>query len=1089
MRKRRFGLLVATLLTTLLSARSATAAIYCRRLCAASIADCITTQGFRTECIRQTIARCRREGPGVCASGTAVVTVLRAPTSLDATAASTDTIQLSWLDGGLDVGFSVERSLDGASFSAIGTTLRNVTTYSDGGLATATTYYYRVRSLGPRGTASAYSSVASAMTLGTDATAPSVPDGLTASASRCGQVDLAWTASTDTGSGVMAYNVYRNGFFLAQVMAPATVAADTNVAGFTPYSYVVSAVDHAGNQSAMSAAASVRTALCRVATTTTVTSTITTTSTTRTTTTITTTTTIPRDGTAPSVPAGLTASAASCSQVNLGWSAATDTGGSGLKGYNLYRGASFVKLVPAPATSTTDAPLAASTVYTYTVSAVDNAGNESGRSNTATTNTPSCPDTTAPSVPPGLSASATSCSQVNLSWAASTDTGGSGLKGYNVFRNGAFLTQVLAPATSTADQGRSASTSYSYAVAAVDNAGNQSALSPAVGATTPACALNPVLTGFVPAVGTARDVAVDPTRGLAYVASAEFGLTVVNVANPSAPVVLGAANPPFYGDRVAVSGSLAVVAGNSLGLKVLDVSVPSAPRPVASLSGTMRAVAMAGQFAYALNVVPGNPPHTELIVIDAHAPTTPAVVGRVTLGIDGTGIRIDGALAYVTVGAAGLAVVDLSNPFAPTVIGAIDTPGTATGLAVVNGRAYVADDTALEVLDVTSPRSPAIIGALAVRARSVTAVGTRLYVLDGGPQFKVVDVTNPAAPVLLSATNGLGAQTLDAAGSLVFLASPQVDSTTRTAGLYVVDASTPTAPRVVGNSWGGFDGWGVAVSGSLATAAGNTFGMKVVDLSVPSAPRAVATVGGIIRGVAMAGQFAYALDLVAGNPGHTDLVVVDLHAPAAPAVASRTTLAGGSDLKVSGSLAYVAAGAAGLQIVDVRNPSLPAILGTVDTPGTATAVAVANGYAYVADDTALQVVNVADPARPTIVGSLATRSTAVAVAGSRAYVLDGGLQFKIVDVSTPTAPALLSATRGFGAQGIDVAGSLAFLATPALNHDPSGGLYVLDVSNVAAPQLVKQVTVPGIVRTVAATGAAAYVGDSAGVVDVVTLVP
>ena len=1083
----RPGLLLAASLTILLSARSAPALVLCRRACAASIADCIATQGFRTECGRQTVMRCRLEGPGVCAAGTAVVTVLWPPTSLAAAAVSTDTIHLTWADSGLDAGYSVERSADGATFAAVGTTLRNVTAYSNRGLASATTYYYRVRSLGPRGTASAYSSVVSAMTLGGDVNAPSTPTDLTASGARCGQVDLAWAASTDTGSGVMAYNIYRDGSLLARVMAPATVTSDANVGAFTLYSYAVSAVDPAGNESPPSAGASVRTALCRAVTTSTTSTTTTTTTTIGPTST--TSTTRPPDTAAPSVPTGLSASAASCSQVNLAWSAATDTGGSGLKGYNVYRGTSFVKLVPVPAIATADAALAASTVYSYTVSAVDNAGNESGRSNTATTNTPACPDTTPPSVPTGLSVSATSCSQIDVSWAASTDTGGSGLKGYNLYRNGAFVTQVPVPATSTADQGRSPSTGYSYAVAAVDNAGNQSAPSAAVTATTPACALNPVLEGFVPAVGTARDVVVDAARGLAYVASSEFGLAVVSVANPGAPVVLGAANPPFYGDHVAVSGSLAIVTGNSLGLRVVDVSVPSAPRPLASLNGTMRAAAIAGQLAYVLNVVPGNPSHTDLIVIDVHVPAAPAIVGRVTLGIDGAALRVDGALAYVAAGSAGLEVVDVSNPFAPTLIGAVDTPGTATGVAVANGRAYVADDTALEVVDVTSPRSPVIVGSLATRARAVTVVGTRLYVLDGGLQLKVVDITNPAAPAPLSAVSGLGAQSLDAAGSLVFLASPQVDVTTKTAGLYAVDASIPTAPRVVGNSWGGFDSWGVAVAGPLAVAAGNSFGMRVVDVSVPAAPRTVAALGGTIRGVAIAGQFAYALNLVPGNPAHTDLLVVDLRAPASPAVVGRTTLAGGSDVKVAGSLVYVAAGGAGLQIVDVGSPLAPAIVGTVDTPGTATAVAVANGHAYVADDTALEVVDVANPARPVIVGSLATRSTAVAVAAGRAYVLDGGLQLKIVDVSAPAAPALLSATRGFGAQGIDVAGTLAVLATPAANHDPTAGLYVVDVSNATAPRLVRQVMVPGTVRTVAAAGDVVYVGDGAAVVDVVALVP
>ena len=85
---------------------------------------------------------------------------------------------------------------------------------------------------------------------------------------------------------------------------------------------------------------------------------------------------------------------------------------------------------------------------------------------------------TAPTVPTGLTATAASCSQINLSWSASTDTGGSGLKGYNVYKNGAYLKQVTT--TSTTDTGLNASTSYSYTVSAVDNAGNQSAQSQSI---------------------------------------------------------------------------------------------------------------------------------------------------------------------------------------------------------------------------------------------------------------------------------------------------------------------------------------------------------------------------------------------------------------------------------------------------------------------------------------------------------------------------------------------------------------------------------------------------------------------------------
>lgn len=123
-------------------------------------------------------------------------------------------------------------------------------------------------------------------------------------------------------------------------------------------------------------------------------------------------------------------------------------------------------------------------------------------------------DTTAPSVPTGLTASAVSCSQNTLAWAASTDNAsGSGLKGYNIYKNGAFLKQVLAPATSTSDSGLAASTAFSYTVSAFDHANNQSAQSAAATATTPACSVTQAV--WADAFGNTqedrgRSVAIDP---------------------------------------------------------------------------------------------------------------------------------------------------------------------------------------------------------------------------------------------------------------------------------------------------------------------------------------------------------------------------------------------------------------------------------------------------------------------------------------------------------------------------------------------------------------------------------------------------
>ncbi|MDA9260883.1 hypothetical protein N9P58_03340, partial [Puniceicoccaceae bacterium] len=89
-------------------------------------------------------------------------------------------------------------------------------------------------------------------------------------------------------------------------------------------------------------------------------------------------------------------------------------------------------------------------------------------------------DTIAPSVPVGLSASAVSTTQINLTWTASSDA--VGVAGYTIYREGAEVGST--DTSSYSDVGLSASSSYAYSLAAYDAAGNYSSQSAAVSAST-----------------------------------------------------------------------------------------------------------------------------------------------------------------------------------------------------------------------------------------------------------------------------------------------------------------------------------------------------------------------------------------------------------------------------------------------------------------------------------------------------------------------------------------------------------------------------------------------------------------------------
>src|SRR5206468_2356162 len=228
-----------------------------------------------------------------------------------------------------------------------------------------------------------------------DTSAPTAPAGLSATAAASGtQIDLAWTASTDN-TGVTGYRVERcqgaSCASFAQIATPSTTSfSDTGLTGSTSYSYRVRATDAAGNLSAYSNIATA-------------------------------TTPVAADITPPSAPSVISAAVVSTSEIDLSWTASTDN--VGVTGYQVDRcqGASctsFAQIATPAATSYNDIGLAAGTTYRYRVRATDAAGNVSANSSIVTATTQAPPDTTPPTAPSALSATASSTTQINLGWVA-----------------------------------------------------------------------------------------------------------------------------------------------------------------------------------------------------------------------------------------------------------------------------------------------------------------------------------------------------------------------------------------------------------------------------------------------------------------------------------------------------------------------------------------------------------------------------------------------------------------------------------------------------------------------------------------------
>src|SRR6185312_3229773 len=186
--------------------------------------------------------------------------------------------------------------------------------------------------------------------------------------------------------------------------------------------------------------------------------------------------------TAPQPPTNLSATTISSSQVNLSWSAPSDNGGSAITGYKIARSqdngntwSTITSNTGSTSTTYSNTGLASSTTYSYRVSAINSVGT-SLPSNVASATTSA--QILPPQPPTNLSATATSTSQINLSWTAPSDNGGSPITGYKINRSddggSTWITLVQntgTTATTYSDTGLSPGTTHSYRVFAINSVG------------------------------------------------------------------------------------------------------------------------------------------------------------------------------------------------------------------------------------------------------------------------------------------------------------------------------------------------------------------------------------------------------------------------------------------------------------------------------------------------------------------------------------------------------------------------------------------------------------------------------------------
>src|SRR5438552_2715690 len=205
-----------------------------------------------------------------------------------------------------------------------------------------------------------------------------------------------------------------------------------------------------------------------------------------------------------------------------------------------------------------------------------------GEAETSTSNgagaTPSV-DTTAPSMPTGLTAAVAGLTAANLSWNASTDN--VGVTGYIVRRNGV---QIATPTTTSfGDTGLSAATTYSYTVAARDAAGNISPNSTSVSITIADTTPPTTPTGLTAEVAglTAANLSWNASTDNVGVTGYIVRRNGVQVATPTTTsfAVTGLSAATTYSYTVAARDAAGNISPNSasVSITIADTTPPTTP--------------------------------------------------------------------------------------------------------------------------------------------------------------------------------------------------------------------------------------------------------------------------------------------------------------------------------------------------------------------------------------------------------------------------------------------------------------------------------------------------------------------------------
>ena len=342
--------------------------------------------------------------------------------------------------------------------------------------------------------------------------------------------------------------------------------------------------------------------------------------------------------------------------------------------------------------------------------------------------------------------------------------------------------------------------------------------------------------------GMQGPVAFEVKNDLACVNSPYIGTHVIDISNPESPVLTSSINEYYGGMDIDLRDTLAVLSGWVWGLTILNVADPTEPEFVGQYRAAYFGDRMAIKGDYAYSLASGR-----LQAVNLSRPQDPYLAGQCPMSTLHSDLVICDTLIYISA-VNGLYVANISDPESPVVVDSFVTDTSWWGRVTADEHYVYWAGPGLRILDKSGLSPISVVGYLPINSRGDIAVSSGYAYMFGLSELIEIDISDPTAPQPVDYQETFYPIHWDEVSTIVirwpYLYAVGISATVRPT-FVVFDIEDPYNPILDTTIY--YTGYDVVASSDMVIAGdsayllgGHFLGMHIFDLSNPGKPQFVA---------------------------------------------------------------------------------------------------------------------------------------------------------------------------------------------------------------------------------------------------------